>query len=180
MPNCGAARPHWPIALDDIRKSSFAPVVAPRTRVLILGSLPGEASLAARRYYAHPQNQFWVLAGGVIGREIASLAYDERLAALTAGGIGLWDVVGSARREGSLDGALRDVVHNDLRRAVATLPALRAVGFNGRAAARIGRRLLGASEGLALVALPSSSAAYCRMSVAEKARAWNQLREHLG
>jgi double-stranded uracil-DNA glycosylase len=163
-----------------VRKSSFAPIVASDTRVLILGSLPGEASLAAKRYYAHPQNQFWRLIGGVIGREISLLSYEERLAALTAGGIGLWDVVGSARREGSLDGALRDIAGNDLLRLAGSLPHLRAVGFNGGAAARIGRRLLGASDGLALVALPSSSAAYCRMSVAEKARAWNLLREHLG
>jgi double-stranded uracil-DNA glycosylase len=161
-----------------VRKASFAPVLAPDTRVLILGSLPGEASLAARRYYAHPQNQFWRLIGGVIGLDIAGLEYDERLIALAAAGVGLWDTVGSARRQGSLDGALRDVAHNDLEQLVARLPALRAVGFNGGAAARIGRRLLGAGGRVALIDLPSSSAAYCRLSVAEKAQRWNQLREH--
>lgn len=162
-----------------MRKASFAPVADPATRVLILGSLPGEASLAARRYYAHPTNQFWTLVGGSIGRDIAQLSYDRRLAALLEAGVGLWDVIGSARREGSLDGALRDIAHNDLARLVAALPDLRAVGFNGGAAARIGRRLLAGNDRLALVDLPSSSAAFCRIGVAEKARAWIQLGEHL-
>ena len=84
------------------RKRGFAPVVDERTRVLILGSLPGDASLRAGQYYGHPQNAFWRLVGGVIGRDLAALPYDERLAALRAAGVGLWDVVASAERPGSL------------------------------------------------------------------------------
>src|SRR5690349_13796039 len=77
-----------------IRKASFAPIAGPDTRVLLLGSLPGEASLRAERYYAHPQNQFWRLAGAVIDHEdLAGLDYEARLAALCAAGVGLWDVV---------------------------------------------------------------------------------------
>ena len=160
------------------RKSSFAPIVAPNARVLILGSLPGEASLAAQRYYAHPQNQFWRLIGGVIGRDIASLDYDDRLAMLRSANVGLWDSVASARREGSLDGALRHVEGNPLSDLVATLPNLRAIGFNGATSSKIGRHALG-DTALALVDLPSSSPAHARMNLAEKAERWTSLREFL-
>src|SRR3546814_13305825 len=74
------------------RHASFAPHVAPDARLLILGSLPGARSLAERRYYAHPTNQFWRLLGGVIDRPIASLAYDDRLDELAGARVGLWDV----------------------------------------------------------------------------------------
>ncbi|MFN3389918.1 MAG: DNA-deoxyinosine glycosylase, partial [Allosphingosinicella sp.] len=89
-------------------KRSFPPVVDANTRVLVLGSLPGEQSLARAQYYAHPRNHFWRLIGAVAGVELAALAYPERLEALRAARIGLWDTVGSARRTGSLDGAIRD------------------------------------------------------------------------
>ena len=146
--------------------------------MLILGSLPGEASLAAARYYAHPQNQFWRLIGGVIGREIAALAYEARLAALLAAGVGLWDTVASARRAGSLDGALREVEGNALGELVATLSALRAIGFNGATAAKIGRKALGDTL-LTLIDLPSSSPAHARLSLAGKAERWKSLREYI-
>ena len=161
-----------------IRKSSFAPIVTQNTRVLILGSLPGEASLAAGRYYAHPQNQFWRLIGGAIGQDIASLDYDDRLSALLAGHVGLWDTVASARREGSLDVALREGRHAALPELVATLPALRAIGFNGATAAKIGRKALGETA-LTLIDLPSSSPAHARMTFAEKAERWKSLREYI-
>lgn len=160
------------------RKTSFGPVVAPDTRVLILGSLPGERSLAERRYYAHPQNRFWQLVGTVIARDLSALDYDARLAALLAAKVGLWDVVGSARRSGSLDAAIREAQPNALADLVAGLPGLRAVGFNGATAARIGTALL-AGTGPALVALPSSSPAYAAMPAEDKARRWAALREYL-
>lgn len=161
------------------RKSAFAPFVFPDTRVLILGSLPGQASLAAARYYAHPQNQFWRLVGAVIGREeLASLDYEERLAALIEAGVGVWDVLASAVRPGSLDAAIREAEHAPLADLVATLPQLRAVAFNGATAARIGRRLL-ADAPVRLVDLPSSSPAYAAMPLAEKRRCWLELQEFL-
>lgn len=146
--------------------------------MLILGSLPGEASLAARRYYAHPHNQFWRLVGAVIGRDIVSLGYEDRLAALRSSTIGVWDTVASARRQGSLDGALREVEGNALGELVASLPRLRAIGFNGAIAAKLGRKTLGATP-LALIDLPSSSPAHARMTFAEKAERWKSLREFL-
>jgi double-stranded uracil-DNA glycosylase len=161
------------------RKSSFAPVVAPDTRVLILGSLPGERSLAAGRYYAHPQNQFWRLVGSAIGRELEALAYDARLEVLLAARIGLWDTVASATRTSSLDAAIREAEHNPLGEFVATLPDLRAVAFNGATSARIGMAAL-AGRALALLPLPSSSPAYAAMPFAEKRRLWAAIGEFLG
>ena len=162
-----------------IRKQAFAPVVDAGTQVLILGSLPGEASLAAGRYYAHPRNLFWHLAGAVIGRDdLPSLNYDSRLAALLKARIGLWDTIRSAVRPGSLDSAIREAEHAPLADLVATLPRLRAVGFNGQASARIGRAQL-ADSGLALVDLPSSSPAHAAMPLAEKRNRWLELRQFL-
>jgi len=145
--------------------------------VLILGSLPGERSLAERRYYAHPQNQFWRLLGGAIGYEPAALPYDDRLAALLAAGVGLWDVVARAHRTGSTDAALRDVEANDLAALVARLPVLSTVAFNGGAAARIGRAAL-AGAAVELLDLPSSSPLHT-VGIAAKRPAWDALAERL-
>ncbi|UAJ11363.1 DNA-deoxyinosine glycosylase [Polymorphobacter megasporae] len=155
------------------RHASFAPVVDARTRVLILGSLPGVKSLEAGRYYAHPQNGFWRLTGSVVGVDLVSLDYPDRLAALLAAGIGVWDVIATARRSGSLDEAIRDIEGNDLAALVATLPDLRLVAFNGQKAASIGTRLL--RPGTPHLTLPSSSPAYT-MAFAGKAAAWAALR----
>ncbi len=160
------------------RKSSFAPVVAPDTRVLILGSLPGERSLAERRYYAHPQNRFWQLVGPVVGVCLVSLPYEERLAALLQAKVGLWDTVASAERPGSLDAAIRAVQHNELVKLATSLHHLRAVAFNGAKSAAIGTRLL-ADSGLALVPLPSSSPANASIPLEEKEKRWGALRDFL-
>lgn len=161
------------------RKASFAPVADSRTRVLILGSLPGEASLAAARYYANPRNQFWRLVGAVIGQDLVALEYDARLAALLDHGIGLWDSVGTATRTGSLDAAIRDVEPNALAALISALPTLRAVAFNGATSARIGAPQLGRAGGLALLQLPSSSPAHAALSFEGKLAQWTGLRKFL-
>ena len=159
------------------RKASFEPVVDAATRILVLGSLPGEESLARGQYYANPRNAFWRLAGDVVGVDLVGLAYPDRLAALAAGGIGLWDVVATARRDGSLDTAIRDVRANDLARLVAALPELRLVAFNGGKAAVIGERQL-ASDPVPRLVLPSSSPAHT-LSYAAKSLAWQNLCSYL-
>ena len=151
----------------------MAPVGAIRPTLLLLGSLPGEASLKAQRYYAHPQNQFWRLLGAALAEPLAELDYEERLARLSARQVALWDVVGTAQRRGSLDAALRDISVNALADYVAGQPQLRAIGFNGQTAARLGRRALG-ETGLALVDLPSSSPAYTAAFTDKEAR-WSVL-----
>lgn len=160
------------------RKSSFPPVVRADTRLLILGSLPGDRSLAEQRYYAHPRNLFWRLVGTAIAKDLQSLDYSARLQALLAARIGLWDTVASATRAGSLDTAIREARHNELAGLAASLPDLRAVAFNGKAAARIGAPQL-AGHGAALIPLPSSSPAHAAMPVAEKEQLWAIIREFL-
>jgi hypoxanthine-DNA glycosylase len=157
----------------------FAPVIRADTRLLVLGSLPGAVSLARGQYYANPQNQFWRLIGAVIGRELVPLGYDERLAALLEAQVGLWDTVGSATREGSLDADIRLHQASELAELAATLPALRAMAFNGTTSARIGRRQLAGVPGLALVDLPSSSPAYASLPIERKRKAWLGLRAYL-
>ena len=152
-------------------KRSMPPAGSTDARLLILGSLPGEASLRASQYYAHPQNQFWRLLGAAIGEDLAAMAYDERLARLAKRDVAVWDVVGEARREGSLDGAIRGATANALTEFVAGHPRLAAIAFNGKTAARIGRLALGEPEAIRLIDLPSSSPAYT-LGFEQKAERW--------
>lgn len=159
-------------------KRSFAPVVDANTRLLVLGSLPGEESLARSQYYAHPRNQFWRLMSEVVERDLVGLGYEERLESLLSCGVGLWDVVASASRSGSLDAAIRDPTANDLPALVHSLPGLRAIAFNGGTSARIGQKQLGPSGGFERLPLPSSSPAFT-LPYERKREAWLQLRHFL-
>lgn len=141
-------------------KNSFPPIADKNTRVLVLGSLPGEASLARAQYYAHPRNQFWRLASSLVNSDLMDLSYADRVSALLSAGIGLWDVIGTARRPGSLDSSIRDHASNDLSELIATLPHLQAVAFNGGKASLVGRKQLDQTSNLAVITLPSSSPAH--------------------
>lgn len=160
------------------RKRSFAPVVRPDTRVLILGSLPGEKSLEAGQYYAHPHNLFWSLLERVIDAELVGLPYKVRLDTILAHGIGLWDSVRSARRSGSLDSAMRAVEGANLSALVAGLPELRVVAFNGKASERVGKPQI-ADFQVDFLSLPSSSPAYAAMPLATKQERWLRLKDYL-
>lgn len=144
----------------------------------MLGSLPGEQSLASARYYANPRNQFWRLIGAVIERDVVQLPYEARLETLLQCGLGLWDSVQSASRSGSLDGAIRNHTPNDLERLIRDLPRLCGIGFNGGAAARIGIKAMGCAPAVETLVLPSSSPAFT-LPFEEKRRAWLQLRSWL-
>jgi hypoxanthine-DNA glycosylase len=163
--------------MDEVKRS-FPAVVDARTRVLVLGSLPGEESLARSQYYANPRNHFWRLIGAVTGADLVALSYDERLRALLDARVGLWDTVGAATRRGSLDGAIRGHRANDLCELVGRLPELRAVGFNGGKSASLGMSQLAGRPDLALIALPSSSPAYTR-PFDEKLEQWMRLAPYL-
>jgi hypoxanthine-DNA glycosylase len=146
------------------------PVVSSSTRLLLLGSFPGEASLRAGQYYAHPRNQFWPLVSGLLGEDLAGLDYAVRLDRLRERGLGLWDVYASCQREGSLDSAIRDARFNDLAGLRAGLPALRGIGHNGGESARAMR--FTASFGLPVFRLPSTSPANASWSLERKRAAW--------
>jgi len=156
-------------------KLGLPPVARSDARLFILGSLPGDASLAAERYYAHPTNQFWRLLGLAIGDELQSLPYDLRLERLAERRIGLWDVIASASRKGSLDQAIRAAEHNRIEHLLKDYSELRAIAFNGSTAASIGRRLVDSvPANVHLIDLPSSSAANTS-AFEEKAHTWSAL-----
>ena len=159
-------------------KAGLPPIARADARLFVLGSLPGDASLAARQYYAHPTNQFWRLLGLAIGEEVQPLSYEARLERLAERRIGLWDVIASASRHGSLDQAIRLAEHNQVEHLLRDFPELRAIAFNGATAASVGRRLIGsAPRHVALIDLPSSSAANTT-PFAAKAQAWARLGEY--
>ena len=157
----------------------FPPVHAPGARALILGSLPGTRSLAARQYYAQPRNAFWRIMGALYGAG-PELAYEARLAKLTEHGVALWDVLAAGRRPGSLDSAIDrgSAVTNDFAGFFELNPSIRSICFNGATAAEVYvRKVLPAlAPRFAAIerrTLPSTSPAHARMRFAEKLEHWS-------
>jgi hypoxanthine-DNA glycosylase len=157
---------------EPARKAGLPPVLARDTRVLILGSFPGAASLAARQYYAHPRNHFWPILERLLDEPLVDLAYGARLARLKARRVGLWDTIVACERSGSLDGAIRNPERGEVTRVRRAAPAVALVCFNGKTAARAEPRWRAA--GYATLLLPSSSPAYTR-PLAEKIAAWRAI-----
>lgn len=151
----------------------FPPVVAADTHTLVLGSFPGEASLVATQYYAHPRNQFWKLLGAVIGEPLHELPYDARLDRVLVHGIGIWDVLDACHREGSLDSAIRNAQPNDFASLREYAPRLRKVCFNGKTAGRFAD-VIGAA-GYETLVLPSSSPANAMLSFEQKLLLWREI-----
>lgn len=149
------------------------PVIGRGTRLVLLGSFPGAASLAAGQYYAHPRNQFWPLLSALLGEDLVALDYARRLRRLRAHGLGLWDVIAECEREGSLDSAIREARYNDLGGLRCLAPQLVAVAHNGGESARA-MRITG-RLGLQVFRLPSSSPANASWSFERKLAAWREV-----
>jgi hypoxanthine-DNA glycosylase len=146
------------------------PVIDLRTRLVVLGSFPGVASLQAQQYYGHPRNHFWPIVGALWQVDLKTLPYAERVEWLLAHGLGLWDVYATCRREGSLDSAIRDARTNDLASLRQHAPALAAIAHNGGESARWLR--VSGALGLPVFKLPSSSPANASCSFDRKVDAW--------
>lgn len=147
-------------------------MLAPDARVLILGSFPSEASLAARQYYAHPRNHFWPILGAVLNEPLADLPYAERLARVRAHRVAIWDTIISCERAGSLDAAIRNAEQGEIKRVRRVAHDLKAVCFNGSMAARA--KAAWAHAGYATLVLPSTSPAYT-LTISDKLAAWRPL-----
>jgi hypoxanthine-DNA glycosylase len=158
--------------LSDVLQG-LPPVIARHTRLVLLGSFPGAASLAAGQYYAHPRNQFWPLLSALLGDDLMALSYARRLQRLRAHGLGLWDVIAECQREGSLDSAIRAARYNDLSSLRRRAPQLVAVAHNGGESARAMRTT--AALGLAAYRLPSSSPANASWSFERKLATWREV-----
>lgn len=162
------------------RVQSFPAIAGPGAHTLILGSMPGVASLTANQYYAHPRNAFWPILGDVL--DIApTLPYPDRVTRLAALGYALWDVLQACTRPGSLDTAI-DETSMEVNRFDAFFtahPGIDRVFFNGTAAERIFRRRalpdLPRGDRLALHRLPSTSPANASIPLADKIAAWRQI-----
>jgi hypoxanthine-DNA glycosylase len=160
-----------------MRVHSFPPISDPASRVLILGSMPGKASLRAKQYYAHPQNAFWRILAALFEFDAAA-DYELRLAALRAHGVALWDVMKSCTRESSLDSDVIEssIVPNAFPSFFRAHPRIRTVCFNGAKAEQSFQRhalpkLHGVGD-LELYRLPSTSPAHAGMPFAQKLAAW--------
>jgi hypoxanthine-DNA glycosylase len=162
-----------PSSLSPPLLAGFPPVIDRRTRILILGSFPGEASLAAQQYYAHPRNQFWRLLSAILAEDLANLPYDVRLERLRDRQIGLWDVIDVCKREGSLDSAIRDAKANDFVVLKAQCPELKRVCFNGKTSGKFEPQF--AAAGFDTLVLPSSSPANAQFSFEEKLAVWRNI-----
>jgi TDG/mug DNA glycosylase family protein len=159
---------------------SFPPIASGMPRVLILGTMPGKVSLRERQYYAHPQNAFWRIIGGILGVDPAS-PYDARVAAVQSAGIAVWDVLKSCIRESSLDSAIdaSSVLPNDFAAFFAEHPQIRRICFNGAKAEALFmkhvRPRLPANPDVQYLRLPSTSPANASLTLPEKVRAWQAI-----
>ncbi len=157
------------------RLHAFPPVAREDARILILGSMPGVASLEAGQYYAHPRNAFWPIMGEMFGAG-PDKPYEERLEILKAQGIALWDVLASCERKGSLDSDILYEVPNDFAGFFTAHPGICRILLNGGKAAAGFRKYgaLHAPSGAAVTQLPSTSPAHAARSFAEKCAAWRE------
>lgn len=153
------------------------PVLSANTRVLVLGSFPGVASLRAQQYYGHPQNHFWKILGALWALPLPAMPYAERVEALQAHGLGVWDVYGACEREGSLDADIRNAALNDFSVVRWHCPKLGAIAHNGTESFRYAHHT--EKLGVPVYKLPSTSPANASWSFDRKLAAWAEvLRRH--
>ena len=152
------------------RLFGLPPAITPDCRVLVLGSFPSAASLAAKQYYAHPQNRFWSIVGDCLGIDVRTLAYRERIKRVNSAGIGIWDIYAACERSGSLDSAIRNAEFNDFKKLRRRAPGITRVCLNGGTAAKAVRHLT--ELGFETIVLPSTSPANASQDYAFKLARW--------
>jgi TDG/mug DNA glycosylase family protein len=166
------------------RVQSFEPIVGKHPRILILGSMPGIASLEAVQYYAHPRNAFWPIMAELFGID-AGADYAERIEQIRQAPVILWDTLKQCYRPGSLDSAIkRDTVEaNDIPVLLEEYPRVRAVVCNGATSANYFRKLVlpvvPSTEAIELLQMPSTSPANAGMTFEQKLDAWRRLLDYV-
>ena len=158
---------------------SFPPIAAPQAETLILGSMPGQASLTANQYYAHPRNAFWPIMARLLNFD-PKAPYDERIHALTLARIALWDVLHSCTRRGSLDSDIDSdsSITNDFSAFLGQQPTIKRIFFNGaKAESAFKRQVMPKLEPSDIIfsRLPSTSPAHAALSFEEKLKVWTAI-----
>jgi len=168
-----------PIA-SPLHASGFPPVAGDNPEILILGSLPGVASIRQQQYYAHPRNAFWRILQALFGID-AGAPYLERCEQVKSARLAIWDVCHSAHRPGSLDSAIMadTVVTNDINGLLLRYPSIQIIGLNGGAAARLFKKHVRLERQTQILALPSTSPAHAAMPYAKKLEKWAALLDAL-
>ena len=156
----------------------LGPIIDADTRLVVLGSFPGMASLVAQQYYGHPRNHFWPIVAAIWNVELMPLPYAQRIEAIRARGLGLWDVYARCEREGSLDSAIEHAQFNELASLKTRAPQLQGVAHNGAESARALKHTQ--SLGVAVHRLPSTSPANASWSFERKLVAWRAVFEQHG
>ena len=157
-------------------KQSFEPFSEPDSTVLILGSLPGDKSLALSQYYGHPQNRFWKVIASITGKELPS-DYADKKQLLRNNKIAIWDVAHSAHRKGSLDSAIENVLPNDLNTFIAQHKKLKTIAFNGLKAKALYDKYFERDKTISYLQLPSTSPANAGINFEAICAAWKQILE---
>lgn len=155
-------------------KSSFPPLVSDQSRVLILGSMPGDRSIAENQYYGHPRNRFWPLIAALCGCKLPK-SYSEKTDLLLNGGFALWDVVESANRKGSMDVDIKDETPNAIHELLETHPKIHTVAFNGKTAEQLYRKYHKELKHINYISLPSTSPANASYGFERLMEFWQEI-----
>lgn len=154
--------------------TSFPPIVNASTKILILGTMPGEISLAKQEYYGNKNNQFWKIIFQLFATIPVSEVYSDKTQLLQKNQIGLWDVLEKCERKGSLDSQIKNQIENDLLQLLKDFPEINTILFNGMQSHNYFLKKFGAIEGITLQVLPSTSPANTQ-SFDEKLRIWSEV-----
>lgn len=168
--------PNKPMQETDI-KHSFAPIITKNASILILGSIPGDKSIAENEYYAHPRNRFWNLLARLTGNEPAD-KYTEKIKILTENGISLWDVAGRAVRKGSMDSSIKEYAVNDIDGLLTGNPSIKIVIFNGKTAERFYDSNFSRRSNIEYRTMPSTSPANAAYNMERLADKWKIITQY--
>ena len=158
---------------DNLPMIGFKPILQKNTKVLILGSFPGIASLKKQEYYGHPRNLFWQFMEEIIGENLVEMNYQKKLKHLQKNNIGLWDVIQTCSREGSLDSSIKEEQQNQFKILNEKAPNIKHIFFNGKKAGKC--QVLLNDLGYATTILPSSSPANAGIPLTVKQKEWKKI-----
>ncbi len=155
-------------------KSSFSPIADEDIEILILGTMPSDASLAKKEYYGHPRNRFWKLIAEITKTHLPQ-TYEDKKALLLKHRIGIWDIAQKAERKGSLDSAIKEVIPNDIDFFLKTHPLIHTICFNGVFAQKLHDQYFIQKKEILYLLLPSSSPANAAISAEELSASWQRM-----